>query len=342
VDIDAIESMIPTHDRHYRPARLLPKSLALLAMLLLTACMAAPESAANSSATGAVNGAAKVTEAAPLPPATTAIAATPVTRGQHTYHIGNSLTDTINDNLSEIARSAGYAHEYLRSTIPGAPTDWNWDHPGQAAGEPDYRTVFEMKAPIDHLFTQPFAGHNRSIDNEVEYSGKFYRLARQKSPQVQMWIYAQWPSQKFDDNWAKATESAGGLGRSPAKTWEEGVANHLAYHEAVRQRLEQENPGKSVWIVPGGLALANLKRAIEAGQVPGIKDFFSSQFEDNVHLNNKGAYLIALVHYACIYKRDPTGVSLADSGLTPEQAAVYQRIAWDTVRNYRWSGMSLR
>lgn len=327
--------MICIRDRRWLSARLLPKSLALLAIPLLTSCMAPPESVARSSADGAA-----VTQVDPEPQATPAIAATPVTRGQRTYHIGNSLTDTINDNLSEIARSAGYAHDYLRSTIPGAPTDWNWDHPGEALGEPDYHTVFETKAPIDHLFTQPFAGHNRSIDNEVEYSGKFYRLARQKSPQVQMWIYAQWPSQKFDDNWAKATDSAAGLGRSPAKTWEEGVANHLAYHEAVRQRLEQENSGKPVWIVPGGLALANLKRAIAAGQVPGLKDFFASQFQDDIHLSNKGAYLIALVHYVCIYKRNPAGVSLANSGLTPQQAAAYQRIAWDTVRNYRWSGLS--
>jgi hypothetical protein len=300
--------------------------------------MAPPESAASSSASGV----AEVTQVAPEPQAATAIAVTPVTRGQRTYHIGNSLTDTINDNLSKIAQSAGYSHDYLRSTIPGAPTDWNWDHPGQALGEADYRTVFATKAPIDHLFTQPFAGHDRSIDNEVEYSGKFYRLARQKSPQVQMWIYAQWPGKDFDDNWVKAKGSAAGLGRSPAKTWEEGVYNHLAYHEAVRQRLEQENPGKPVWIVPGGLALVNLKRAIEAGQVPGIKDFFATQFHDEGHLSGKGAYLIGLVHYVCIYKRNPAGASLADSGLTPEQAAIYQRIAWDTVRNYRWSGMSAR
>lgn len=336
MDVDRYLPMIPTRDRRCLSSWWLSNSLALLAMPLLNSCMAPPQSAASSTADGAV----AVTEVAPQPQAATALAATPVTRSQRTYHIGNSLTDTINDNLSEIARSAGYSHDYLRSTIPGAPTDWNWDHPGQASGEPDYRTVFATKAPIDHLFTQPFAGHNRSIDNEVEYSGKFYRLARQKSSQVQMWIYAQWPTRNFEDNWAKATESAAGLGRSPAKTWEEGVDNHLAYHEAVRQRLELENPGKPVWIVPGGLALANLKRAIEAGQVPGMKDFFATQFHDDLHLGNKGAYLIALVHYVCIYKRNPAGVSLANSGLTAEQAAIYQRIAWDTVRNYRWSGLS--
>lgn len=267
-------------------------------------------------------------------------AATPVTTGQRTYHIGNSLTDSLNDLLAEIAQSAGYQHDYLRSTIPGAPTDWNWDHPGRAIGEADYRTVFETKAPIDHLFVQPFAGHGRSLENETDYSGRFYRLARQKSPNVQLWVYAQWAAQSLDDPWAKAKDSAAGLGLQPAKTWEEAVRNHLAYHEAVRQRLDDQNEGKPVLIVPGGLALIRLKQEIEAGNVPGISDFFATQFEDDVHLSPKGKYLISLVHYACIYRRDPTGITAADTGLTAEQAAIYQRIAWETVRNYQWSGVT--
>lgn len=265
----------------------------------------------------------------------------PVTVGQRTYHIGNSLTDTINDQLEPIAKSAGYTHTFLRSTIPGAPTDWNWDHPGEASGERDYRVVFNTRAPLDHLFIQPYAGHDRSIENEAEYSGRFYRLARQKSPNVQLWIYAQWANRSFHDNWAKATGSAARLGLTPAKTWEAAINNHLRYHEAVRQRLDDQNDGKPVLIVPAGLALLRLKRAIDAGQVPGITDFFTSQFQDEIgHLSKQGAYLVALVHYACIYRRSPVGVSAANSGLTPSQASMYQQIAWDTVQNYPWSGLA--
>ena len=28
------------------------------------------------------------------------------------------------------------------------------------------------------------------------------------------------------------------------------------------------------------------------------------------------------------------------SGLTPEQNRIFQRIAWDAARNYRWSGVT--
>lgn len=263
----------------------------------------------------------------------------PVTVGQRTYHIGNSLTDSINDWLEPIARSAGYDHVYLRSTIPGAPTDWNWNHPGEALGEADYRVVFNTKAPIDHLSTQPFAGHDRSLENETEYSGRFYRLARQKSPNVQFWIYAQWSDLKLDDRWAKADGSAKELGLKPARNWEEAAMNHLAYHEALRQRLDDQNDGKPVLIVPGGLGLVNLKRAIEAGKVPGIKNFFAEHFNDDSHLTAKGSYMVALIFYSSIYAKSPVGVTFANSGLTAEQAKIYQQVAWDTVQNYPWTGV---
>ncbi|MBF2028726.1 MAG: hypothetical protein IGS48_18515 [Oscillatoriales cyanobacterium C42_A2020_001] len=305
-------------------------STVLLAFLLQN-CAISPEAQTNTTPTNS--------QPTSPPMAEVVQAATPVATGQRTYHIGNSLTDSLNDSLAKIAQSAGYQHDYLRSTIPGAPTDWNWDHPGQALGEPDYRTVFETKAPLDHLFIQPFAGHGRSLENETDYSGRFYRLARQKSPNVQLWVYAQWAAQSLDDPWAKAKDSAAGLGLQPAKNWEEAVRNHLVYHEAVRQRLDDQNEGKPVLIVPGGSALIRLKQEIEAGKVPGMNNFFATQFEDDLHLNPKGKYLISLVHYACIYRRDPTGVTVANTGLTTEQAAIYQRIAWETVRNYQWTGL---
>ena len=271
-----------------------------------------------------------VTALKPLPPLTT---------GQRTYHIGNSLTDVLNDWLAPIARSAGYNHQYFRSTIPGAPTDWNWNHPGDALGEPDYRIVFANRAPIDHLLIQPFAPHGRSLENEADYIGRFYRLAQEKSPQVQLWVYAQWSQRNFQDAWSQGKESAAGLGLSPATTWDAAVRNQMTYHEALRQRLSEQNPGKPVLIVPAGLAMVRLKDAIAAEKVPGMRDFFAEHFTDDIHLTSKGAYLVALVHFASIYRKNPAGVTFEKTGLTPEQAAIYQQIAWDTVRNYRWSGV---
>ena len=257
---------------------------------------------------------------------------------QTTYHLGNSLTDTKNGQLDPICKSAGKSgFVYIRSTIPGAPTDWLWDHPGQAMGEPDYRTVFSGRAPIAHLFTQPFAGHCRDVDNESQYSGKFYTLCRQNSPNVQLWLYQQWPSTSLDDCWSKGQV----LGMTAANNFVDAICNHLTYFEAVRTKMAGMFPDKPIRIVPAGLAMAKLKIEVEAGRVPGATNFISLCFSgDGLHLNDGGAYIVCLVHYACIYGESPEGrVTWKPSSMSAEQAEAFKRIAWLVASDYPHTGL---
>lgn len=269
------------------------------------------------------------------------------------FHIGNSLTDTVNPWMEPLATSGGHKIRFYRFTIPGAPTDWLWDHPGSGFGESNYEQAFLARAPLTDIITQPFAGHNRSVDNEADYSGRFYDAAHKYSPKVQPWLYVQWPSIDFSrDNWAQGKSSFNGKDEKigePAKTYQEAIQNHARYTERVRDemnraRSEEIKAGraKSVRIIPGGLALAELKTRIEAGQVPGMTDFVAEVFHSptDFHMSSKGAYLISLVHYACLYGESPEGkVTAANSGLTPEQAKLFQQIAWQVASNYPYSGL---
>ena len=289
-----------------------------------------------------------------------------------TFHIGNSLTDTVHGWLAPVAESAGRKLDFHRFTIPGAPTDWLWNHPGSGFGDSKYKEAFTELSPIDHLFTQPFAGHARSIENEAEHSGKFYKLCRGKSSEVRLWLYQQWPGKKYDESWSKGIYSLGSnivywkhkitlsagesivdgdwagwqLKKSGAtKSWQEAAANHTRYFEILRAEMQRRfpHPGKLVLIVPGGQALITLKDRIEAGKVPGMTDFFAEIFADDVHLTAKGRYFISLVHYACIYAESPEGkVSSLTTGLSPEQATIFQKIAWQTAHDYKWSGITKR
>lgn len=258
-----------------------------------------------------------------------------------TFHIGNSLTDTVDGWLAPLAESAGRTLEFHRFTIPGAPTDWLWNHPGSGFGDNQYAEALARLAPIDHIVTQPFAGHNRAITNEADYSSRFFNRCREDSPDVQPWLYVQWPGPQFKDNWAQGKGATMGLNLKPATTWQDGVTNHTAYTEAVARLINGTWKGQPVRIIPGGAALAKLKTEIDAGRVSGLSDFFAEVFADNIHLKPRGRYLIALVHYACIFRESPEGkVSALKTGLTDEQAAVFQRIAWETVRDYAWAGIS--
>lgn len=321
--------------------------------------------------------------------------------GHKTWHGGNSLTDTINGWLEPYAESAGYDHTFLRFTIPGAPTDWNWTHPvGGFGGEPTtgFFGTFDVHsgtAAIAHMSTQPFAGHGRDLDNESFYSNLFFQRARHKfdvygvvsgsgtptvtttysmdrdggnnviplSPNVHPWSYVQWTNTAMSDSWATATGSLAGFGLWPGATYEECIANQVFYHERLRERIEQRNlatsstysttgsgttriyiaenvPGMAaVKIIPAGVALARVKHLADTGQIPGMTgtEFFARHYADGVHMNPAGRYLVALTFFASFYKVSPEGLVIsAGSGLTPAQAAIYQRAAWDVVQNYAW------
>jgi len=206
---------------------------------------------------------------------------------------------------------------------------------------------------LTDLITQPFAGHGRSIDNEAEYSGRFFDLARKHSPNLQMWLYVQWTGAAWDrDNWANGKASFKGrelkFGQ-PARTWQEAIANHVRYTELAMEEMNKARADeiktdtcKPVLIIPGGLALAELRTLIEAGNVPGMSDCVAAVFHSptDFHMTSKGAYLISLVHYACLYRENPEGkVTAANAGLTPEQARLFQQIAWQTARSYERSGL---
>lgn len=270
------------------------------------------------------------------------------------FHIGNSLTDTVNPWLEPLAASAGKPYRFYRFTIPGAPTDWLWDHPGSGFGESNYAQAFLARAPLTDLVTQPFAGHGRGIDNEADYSGRFFDLARKHSPQVRPWLYVQWPEEKWDkDRWANGKATDGGkevVFGQPAKTWQDAVANHARYTERVAERMNAARADaikagtcRPVRVIPGGLALARLKTEMEAGKVPGLTDFGATVFAGpgDFHLTKAGAYLVSLVHNACLWGESPEGkVTAAGSGLTAEQAKLFQRLAWETARDYPPAGLA--
>ena len=258
-----------------------------------------------------------------------------------TFHIGNSLTDTLDGWLKPVMESAGYTHAFYRFTIPGAPTDWLWAHPGQGFGESRYREAFLIRAPLTDVFTQPFEGHGRSIANEAEHSANFFAAAREHSPDVQPWLYSQWPVKSGTGSWAEAKwrkeEAPAGV-RPSGGDYAAGCENHLRYFEAVRETINKTWKGKPVLIVPTARAMAEAMKAIEAGQVPGLSDF-GAFYSDDLHLTPKGRWFVANVVMACLGKESPDGkTAVLNSGLTEAQAKALQKIAWDVVSDYEHAG----
>jgi hypothetical protein len=59
---------------------------------------------------------------------------------------------------------------------------------------------------------------------------------------------------------------------------------------------------------------------------------------DREHPSMAGTYLATCVVYATVYGNDPTGFKYAPAGLNAEEAAFLQKVAWQTVQDYRAGG----
>jgi len=274
---------------------------------------------------------------------------------ESSMHIGNSLTDTIDGFLEPIAKSGGITLDFHRDTVPGAGTAALWN---------DYREAWVpdlQSHRYDHLTMQPFPNlpcYPAGNGSDSDYVNRFYGLVKQGNPDVQLWIYQQWPNPAAFSASANPADrgdclSGGGWldpGWSPPNpsptTWEDGLLNQLAYQEEVRQAVMDLNPGgKTIYLIPGGLALLNLKKEVEAGHVPGVgsTDFFHLYFIDDgsdQHLLAPGRWFISLVFYACMFQKNPAGVDRATGGVSAEQAAKLEEIVWSTVNSYRYSGVN--
>ena len=82
----------------------------------------------------------------------------------------------------------------------------------------------------------------------------------------------------------------------------------------------------------------------------GKEDLFARDEKgelDPIHINDIGAYLVALTHYAVLYHRSPVGLPYqlrrADGSMAnapgPEAARLMQDIVWQVVTSYPKTGV---
>jgi hypothetical protein len=94
--------------------------------------------------------------------------------------------------------------------------------------------------------------------------------------------------------------------------------------------------------IPWPLIFAAIYDAMVAGTAPGITAL-SDLFEDDIHPNRKGAYPIALAHFAVIYGRDPRSIPIMrgeEGWPSREQQEWMQTVVWDVLSAFPDSGLT--
>ena len=276
--------------------------------------------------------------AAPLPPP-----AGPM----QVYHLGHSLVGRDMPAMLEQLSPPGAGHALQLGW--GTSLKEHWEGPAAIKGfaaenaTPAFRPAGEAIDSGDYdavVLTEmvELAAAIRWHDSP-EYLARWARRARAARPGLRLFLYETW--HHLDD----------------PKGWTERIAADLpALWEGVllRGALARAPEAGPIHLIPAGQAMAAFALALEArggaGNLSTRADLFAlgeNGARDTIHLNDMGAYLVALVHYAVLYQQSPEGLphalSRADGSPAeapaPEAARLMQETVWQVVRANPLTGL---
>jgi hypothetical protein len=265
---------------------------------------------------------------------------------------GHSLTDALDGYVADLADAAGFDQDWQRQYIIGSPLRVRTSG-GAAPGEPwagyldganrsgsdldliaHFRNVTATggkvtAAPYTHVIIAERHDIYSTLSWEwtIPLARHYYELVREGSPSAVGYLYATWLE------YANAT----------LPEWIQHLRDAQSATAAIASRinlsLAYESRSDRVQCIPSSLALANALAAstggntlagITAGSDAATVDVL---FSDEVHPTAVGWYLLGLVTYGTLYRRDPRGLAYPVT-VTEEQAESLQAIAWETLADY--------
>jgi hypothetical protein len=252
--------------------------------------------------------------------------------------IGHSLIGpTLPGMLETAARTQGLTLRAEAQITNGAPLKWNWDNSADAEGV-DARARLPLGKTDVVVLTESIPLASQIEWNQsASYARQFYDLAVQSNPRAQVFMYETWHSLH------SGTPDADTQDPGHATPWRARLTQDLPLWEGIVAAVNTNLPegATPMRLIPAGQAMAALHDAITERKVPGISSI-DDVFSDDIHLNDRGLYFVALVMHAAIHGRDPQGLptrltrlwSSRTITVTEPMARAMQRIAWDTVRGY--------
>ncbi|MFK7939699.1 MAG: hypothetical protein AB8B82_09985 [Roseovarius sp.] len=263
------------------------------------------------------------------------------------FHLGHSLVGR--DMPAMLAQLAGDGHRYDSQLGWGTSLKQHWQGRDAINGfdvendHPRYRDARDAISSGDYdavVLTEMV-----EIRDATKYhqSGKHLTrwadLARSARPDAKVYLYESWHKLDDPEGWLDRLDS------DLSRYWEDAV---------IGPDLTGNGQTNPVRIIPAGQVMAAFVRTVEAqggvGNIAAREDLFARDAGgqiDPIHVNDKGAYLVALTHYATLYHRSPEGLphelvradgTVADAP-SPDAAAVMQRIVWEVVTGYDKTGV---
>ncbi|MFN4056740.1 MAG: hypothetical protein ACK4HW_00970 [Roseinatronobacter sp.] len=268
------------------------------------------------------------------------------------YHLGHSLKGAdIPAFIAQLAEAAGKpGHSYNSQLGWGASLKNHWDGRAAIAGFDTMNTAPAWADPREALGSGQYDAlvltemvelkdairwHESSV-----HLARWAALARAARPDLRMYLYESWHDLTTPDGWLERLDT------DPAMLWEGTI---------LAEAMAQPDTG-TIHVIPAGRIMAHLVRMVEGmGGVPGMTDrtdLFGRNPDgslDTIHINDLGAYLVALAHVAVLYHIDPRGLphrlTRADGTQatppSPELARLMQDSVWHVTRSLPVTGLPL-
>lgn len=272
---------------------------------------------------------------------------TPPSETLRVYHLGHSLVGEDIPVMIQQLADAGHTYESQLGWGTTLKAHWEPDEPingfdsmnahprhreaRTAVGSGDYDAVVltemvEIKAAVAYF-------------DSWKYLRNWAASAWQARPDTRVYLYETWHEITDPEGWLTR------LDRDLSLYWET---------EILARALNDDALSQPIYVIPAGQVFAAFVRALEArGGVDGLtgkEDLFGIRddgTQDPIHLNDIGAYLVALTHYAVLYHQNPTGLphalKKADGSPArapgPDAARLMQETVWEIVTRYPKTGV---
>jgi len=272
----------------------------------------------------------------------------PVTRPLTIYHLGHSLVGK--DMPAMLAQLAKEGHTYHSQLGWGATLQSHWEPYIPINGFKSENQHKQYRDPFKAIDSGDYDAFVMTEMVEIEAAVKYFKSSKyvakfadrvnKSSPNTTVYFYETWHEVTDPIGWIER------LDRDLNLYWEE---------EILYDALAQLDGQVSIYMIPAGQVLSaffkEVKRIGGIGNINEPKDIFAKKKEDGsldpIHINDVGNYLIALVHYATLYRKSPEGLphtlKKADgtnaTAPSEEAAALMQKITWDVVKDFSKTGI---
>jgi len=235
--------------------------------------------------------------------------------------------------VEQLVKSAGIENHKLAGTqsLGGSRVHQHWD-----LEEAKNKAKPALESGQIDIFTM--AAHLEIPDRGIT---SFTELGLAHNPNLRLLVQASWmpyditdftaPEKHIKDNAERDGIDVAAL-RDSTKVWRTKL-------EAQADDLNKKHGRKAVYVVNVGDAVNTLREQIVAGKFPGVTKQ-SELFRDPIgHGNGHVMALCTYCNFVAIYRRTPEGLKMNTMGVDDAQHAILQRIAWETVSAYPYSGV---